>query len=292
MRRKTNGQKGGALAPATARSDRSRSTTNLPRAAGSIEISARRRGPATVLGTLFQKGSAKVLLPRTLDPGLTAVLLNTAGGVTGGDRFETRATAAGDAHLTLTSQTAERAYRALPETVGCVSTHLRGAAGATLHWLPQETILFDGAALSRRLDVELASDTTLLAVEPVVLGRAAMGETVRNLSFSDQWRIRRNGELIYADALRLQGNAATLTGSRATLDGARACASLVMVSPDAERHLMPLRALMPETGGASVIRDGVLAARLIAADGFQLRRALIPILELLRGAALPRPWTM
>ena len=83
---------------------------------------------------------------------------------------------------------------------------LSAAVGARLDWLPQETILFDGSALVRRLEVDLAGDARLLAVEAVVLGRAAMGERITGLSFVDQWRVRRDGKLVYADALRLAGS--------------------------------------------------------------------------------------
>ena len=263
-----------------------------PRARGEVRLAVKRSGGRTVLDRLRQQGSSKLLLPRDQAPDRTAVLLNTAGGVTGGDQFDIRAEAGPDTALTLTTQTAERAYRAQPGSVGWVSTHLMGAAGATVHWLPQETILFDGCALSRHLTVDLAEDTTFLAVEPVILGRAAMGETVHDARFTDQWRVRRNGHLIYADALRLHGDIAAQTASPATLNGHRAFASILYAAPDAERHLTPLRALLPDTGGASLIRPGVLAARLTAPDGMTLRRSLIPALEALRGHPLPTVWKM
>lgn len=241
---------------------------------------------------LHQSGSSKLLLPRDQAPDKTAVLLNTAGGVTGGDRFDIEAEATPSAALTLATQTAERAYRAQPGTVGRISTRLIAASGATVHWLPQETILFEGCALSRRLEIDLAADARLIAVEPVILGRAAMGETVRDARFSDQWRVRREGQLIYADALRMTGDIATQTASPATLNGHRAFASILYAAPDAGRHLTALRELLPETAGASLIRDGVLAVRLTAPDGLTLRRSLIPALEHLRGHPLPTVWKM
>lgn len=271
-----------------------------PRARGTVRLAVRRLGERTVLERLHQAGSSKLLLPRDQAPDRTAVLLNTAGGVTGGDRFRTEATAAEGASLTLATQTAERAYRAQPDEIGQIHTKLVAAPGATIHWLPQETILFDHAALSRRLDVDLAADASLLAVEPVILGRAAMGETVRTARFSDQWRVRRAGRLVYADALRLHGDPEALTGGAATLGGQRAFASILYVGHDADTRLTTLRATLratlaaplAATGGASLIREGVLAARLTAPDGLSLRRALIPALELLRGHPLPTVWKM
>ena len=263
-----------------------------PRAIGRVRVAARLRNGQSRLADLHQSGSSKALFPRGEGPGVTAVLLNTAGGVTGGDRFETAAEATQGASLTLSTQAAERAYRAQPGETGHIATRLTAAPGATLHWLPQETILFDGARLVRRLDAELAADARLLAVEPMIFGRAAMGERLDSLHFHDSWRIRRDGRLVYADALRLDGAAAAILARPGTLAGAGAMASLLYTAPDAEARLAPLRALLPATAGASLIRPGVLAARLAAPDGFTLRRALIPVLETLRGAPLPRVWML
>lgn len=264
--------------------------SSQPRAEGLVRIGA--RGPASRLATLRHQGSAKALLPVTHGPGLHAVLLNTAGGITGGDRFAYDAHAEDDARLTLATQTAERAYRVQPGEIGEVRTTLTIGVGARIDWLAQETILFDRAALSRRLEVDMAPDATLLAVEPLVFGRAAMGETVRDLHFSDQWRIRRGGRLIYADALRLDGDASAILAGPATAAGDLAMASLVLIAPNAETKLDGLRALLPPRGGASLVRDGVLAARLTAPDGFTLRRHLMPVLEHLNDAPLPKVWTM
>jgi len=264
----------------------------LQRAEGAVRVAARRRGAETVLADLYQKGAAKAMLPRAPGPGLTAVLLNTAGGMTGGDRFAITGVAGAGADLTLTTQTAERAYRALPGTRAEVSVALRAGPGARLAWLAQETILFDGAALSRHYNVDLADDAAFLAVEPVILGRAAMGETVTRLAHSDQWRIRRGGRLVWADALRLHGNPEEIVNDPAVLDGHRAFATLILVAPDAERHLARLRGALAPAGAASLIRPGVLAARLTAPDGFGLRRTLMPALEVLTGADLPKTWRL
>lgn len=263
-----------------------------PRADGAVRLSAVCRTGRTRLADLHQRGSLRALFPDTQDLDLQAVLLNTAGGVTGGDRFDVRAEAGTDARLTLSTQAAERAYRAQPGETGRIVATLAAASGAAVHWLPQETILFDGARLERRLDADLADDAVLLAVEPVIFGRTAMGERLRRLRFTDHWRIRRGGRPIYADALRLSGRAEEIIARPAALAGNRAMAGVVYIAPDAGAHLAALRALLPAAAGASLIRPGVLAARLVAADGLALRRILIPVLERLRGAALPKVWSL
>jgi urease accessory protein len=260
-----------------------------PRAYGRAQVeSALKRGESR-LENLHQSGSAKVLLPQTAGADLTAILLNTAGGITGGDRFAYGASAGADSFLTLSTQAAERAYRAQPGEVGEMAVTLRVGANARIDWLPQETILFDGSHLRRRLNVDFASSARLLAVEAVILGRPAMGERLSDFCFTDQWRVTRDGKLIYADALRLAPDA--MSGP-ATLQGAGAFASVLLATADAEAHLTALRTLVGPDGGASIIRPGILAARILAADGFALRRILIPALEALRAAPLPKVWRL
>ncbi|MBE9639475.1 urease accessory protein UreD [Salipiger mangrovisoli] len=259
------------------------------RARGRARLAARRRGAASVIGDLHMSGSSKLLFPRGLDA-LQAVYLNSSGGVTGGDAFEIAATAREGAHLALTTQAAERVYRALPGETGRVETRLQLEAGARLDWLPQETILFDGAALDRKLSVEMAPDARLLLCEPLIFGRAAMGESVTDLRHADRIDIMRDGRWIWADRLRLRGDAAAHLADPAVADGARAMATVVLAAPGAAAQVDPLREMLPESGGVSALGPDLLVLRMLAIDGFELRRHLCPILRRLSGAELPRPW--
>ncbi len=263
----------------------------LPRARGSVAIRARLRDGRSVIADLRQEGSAKALFPSSRGPTLEAVLLNTAGGITGDDEFDYTGDAGCGTSLGLTTQAAERAYRARTGETGRLTVRLSVAAGGRIDWLPQETILFDRSALARRLEVDLAGDATLLAVEPLVFGRLAMGERITALRFSDQWRVRRDGRLIYADALRFSGSA-TLLSRPGVLGGAGAMASVLLASHGADAMLDAVRRLIPNEGGASVVQPGVLAVRMLAVDGFELRRRLIPVLETLRQGPLPSMWKM
>ena len=258
----------------------------LQRARGEVRVAAKRRGDATVLDRLYQSGSAKARIPK--GEGFEVVLLNTAGGVTGGDFFANSVDAASNTTVTVTTQTAERIYRSTGED-GRVDNTLTLGAGARIDWLPQETILFDRARLRRSLTVEMAQGATLLAIEPLVLGRAAMGETVVQGFLSDQWRVRRGGRLAYADALRLDGEIAEVTAAPASMGGGIACASLVYIAPDAEDRVDAVRAALGEDGGASAW-NGLIAARIVAKDGATLRAALIRAVTTLRSGPLPRVW--
>src|SRR5262249_57713808 len=117
-----------------------------------------------------------IMLPRTGGgPVEEAVLANTAGGIAGGDRLEFAVTTLANASVAVTSQAAEKVYRALAEPAH-VATKLKASAATKLAWLPQETIVFNWARLSRKTEIELSSGAELLALEWLVLGRAAHGE--------------------------------------------------------------------------------------------------------------------
>ncbi len=245
-----------------------------------------------MLGDLRQEGCLKARFPRAGPPGWSgAVLLNTAGGIAGGDRLDTRVEAGPGTEATLASQAAERVYRALPGASAQVCTSLHVADGAALEWLPQETILFDRCALRRRLTVHLAEGAWFLGLESLVFGRAAMGEDVHHAALHDRISLLRAGRLVLHDAVRLEGPVASALGRPAVAGGARAVATLLHAAPDAGAHLDALRAaLIPFEAGASAF-DGLLLARIVAPDGARLRQAVITGLNILRrGRTLPRVW--
>lgn len=262
-----------------------------PRAIGALRLAAKRRGAASVIADLRQEGSLKALFPRSGgDAPLQAVFLNTAGGLTGGDQMEMQISAGQGAHIVLSSQAAERGYAALGGQVAQVDVTLRVGAGARIDWLPQETILFDRAALRRRLQVHLAPDGRALLVEPVIFGRVAMGEVVRDLNWQDHWRIWRDGRLVYADNLRMQGDAQALLARGAIGAGAGALATVVLAAQGAAALAGAL--VLPDGAGASALADDLLVVRLLAADGFTLRRDLIGLIETLSAAPIPRVWRL
>ena len=262
------------------------------RARGDALIAVHTRGAISALADLRMSGSAKLLFPRPSGPALQAVYLNTAGGITGGDRYGLTANVAPDASLTLTTQAAERIYRSAGGDPGHVRSALTVEEGGTLHWLPQETLLYDGAALDRTLTVTLGAGARLLACETLVFGRAAMGETVRRLSLRDRVSVCRDGRLIFADRLRIEGDAQATLARHGVADGHTVLASVLWAAPGAASRLDALRAALPPLAGASALDDDLVFLRILAPDSFALRRVLMPVLAGLSDAPLPRPWTM
>ena len=266
--------------------------TWLPRTEGSVRLGFARTAERTVLRELRQSGAMRARFPRT--PGEEppeAVLLNTAGGLTGGDRIDVQVVLSAGAEATVTSAAAEKIYRASDDDAG-IRIGLELGPGARLLWLPQATIAFDRARLDRRTEADLATDASLLAVETLIFGRAAMGEDVHRGLWHDAWRVRRDGRLVFADAFRANGPIAGILDRSATLDGARALGLLLYVAPDAPARLEEARTLLSGaqvTAGASTW-NGLLAVRAVAADGRLLHNALEPLIARLSGRPLPRVW--
>jgi urease accessory protein len=262
------------------------------RAQGVLRLAIKRRGAASVLASLRQEGCLKARFPRPAG-WLEVVMLNTSGGVAGGDRLEACFTVQDGACATITSQAAERFYRALPADP---PAHLRArimlAPGAAVEWLPQESILFDRAALDRALDVSLAADAWFLGVETLMFGRVAKGERVATARLADRICIRREGRLILHESVRPGPDVAGVLARAASAAGRMAAATLVHVAPDAESRLEALRAAwagaastMGAEAGASAW-DGLLLGRIVAPDAASLRRTLLAALPVLRGCPL------
>lgn len=260
-------------------------------------------GKETRLTGLRQAGSAKCLLPKIHNPIPEAVFLNTAGGLTGGDQFEQTAIVNDGAQLVATSQTAERIYKSPSVETAVVRNNISVGEHSSCAWLPQETILFDGGRLDRTLSVHLQQTSAFWAVESFVLGRRAMGETVRDGAVKDRWRVHRDGELIYADTLNLSdhlGPIADQMQSKATLDSSLAFATVLFVSPDAEDHIERARSHIAAIKERTAITcniavsawRGMLTARLVAKDCFALREALKSYLIAMRQQSLPRVWNL
>lgn len=265
------------------------------RAAGAARLACGVRDGRTRLLRLYQDGSAKIRMPAVAADPLEAVLINTAGGLTGGDRLGWEIDVGPGASASITTQACEKIYRAASDRAE-VRVKLSVGAGGRIAWLPQETIVFDRSAFVRTLEVELAAGAEALLLEATIFGRLAMGEEAAHGHFHDRWRVRQDGALVHAEDFRIGPAIAAALGRPAVAGGAIAAATLLMVSPQAEALLDPARDIVGADGDASawsVKKSGKLLARLFAEDGYQLRKRLVPLVELLNGrAGLPKLWSL
>jgi urease accessory protein len=259
------------------------------RANGHLALSVRQSSGRSRRGSVHESGSLRLRFPNTDAATLEAVILNTAGGMTGGDRFGIDIDVGENARLLLTTTSAEKIYRSLREDVH-VDVRLKVADCGHLAWLPQKAILFDRARYSRRIDVDLAPDASLVLAEAVVFGRAAMGERVAQGALSDRWRIRRGGRLVFAENVRLDGDVDRKLSTAAIAKGGMAVAT-ILIAPGADRHAEAFRALEGQFAGEAAIScwNGIAVARFCAADGAALRHDVGVALAAL-DIPLPRLW--
>jgi urease accessory protein len=271
------------------------------RASGELRASFERVRHRTLPARVYEQGGLRIRFPASAGD-CEAVLINTGGGIAGGDAASLSFAAGEGARVVLTTQSAEKVYRSQGSEAR-VSVNLTLDEGADLAWLPQETILFDRARLSRQLDIQLAPSASLTILESVVFGRLAMGEHDTHGSFRDRWRIRRGERLIFADAVRLGPEIGRRLDRPAGGGGARMIATLIHVAPDAETKLADVRAGIGAASGemgrpappnmaraGASAWNGMLLARLVAADPPTLRTDLARLLSRLGCESLPRVW--
>jgi urease accessory protein len=263
---------------------------------GTARLRFQRRGAETALADLYQHDPLRILMPRPVDDTIPiAVLVNTAGGLVGGDRLATEIVLDDGAAALITSQAAEKVYRSAGRDIE-ITNHVRVGAGGWAEWLPHETILFDACRLRRRLTLDLGPGARMLAGETLVFGRIARGEQVRTGLVHDEWRVHSEGRLVWADALHLDGDIARLLASPAGFDGARAAAMLVYAGDDAADRLTFIRDTIAPGGGAASCLGPLVVARWLSATPHELRVAFGTAWARLRAELgglppiLPRIW--
>ena len=303
----------GFVAPAAPALQRGRGVLELGFAGGGFAGA----GP-TRLTLLHQSDPCRALLPRP-EPGepLTAVTITTSGGLTDGDRLSIAVRAEAGAQVLVTGQAAEKIYRARGGGETTIAVDLTLGACARLEYMPQETILFDGARLRRRTSIAVDPGATLIAGDLLVFGRHARGERLTHGRLVDGWRVRLGGRLVWADGLDLGADVARPLAAAAGFDGAGAYATLLIVDAQAGRCLDEARGLRHDrqddhrddvaaprgdVGNDGQVREGATAlpgvtiVRLLGRDAGAVRRRYgelwraLRVVVLGRPARLPRIW--
>ena len=239
---------------------------------------------------LYQSGSAKLMLPKTYGKMTEAVILNTAGGITGGDTLDISVHAQ-DCALVATTQTAERLYRSSTAPAQ-ISINLVADSSAELHWLPQETIIFDRAEATRTIKLEMTEESRCLLAETIVLGRQAMGEQVKECYFKDNWRLYRQRVLFHAESLRLTGRTDEIMAAAAGGNGARLLSTILYAGRDAEQMadiIAPVIRACVSRCAASYWQDR-LVIRLVSRHSASARTDINNVISALRQQPMPRVW--
>jgi urease accessory protein len=265
-------------------------TFNANRAVGRVALRVAAEGGHTRRQQVHEEGGLRVRFPNAGPRECEAVLVNTAGGIAGGDRFDIAIDVGAQARLSVCGAAAEKIYRTHGPNAQ-IALRLSAGEGAMLRWLPQETILFDRARVSRTIDVELAEGASLVLSEAVVFGRAAMGEAVQTGFLSDRWRVKVGGRLVFAETLKL-GDAIGQTLVKAAVANGETAIATVLIVPGSDMVIDAVRALDDQFAGEVGISawNGIAVVRLCACDGAALRHDLVMILGAAGQGVLPRLW--
>lgn len=243
----------------------------------------RHRGPLRVQKALYPEGDAVC----------QALLLHPPSGIAGGDHLTIDIAVDRDSHAQITTPGAGKWYRSGGAAASQTVT-LNVAAGATLEWLPQESIVFDGAIARMDTRVTLAADSRYLGWDILCLGRAAAGERFEHGQFSLFCRVDRAGKPLWLERGAVAGNDAILA-SPAGWAGATVCGTLLCSFPELPQQaaalLEALRAVTPVDGAQHGITapPGLLIARYLGNNSEAARLWFAELWKILRPACCGRP---
>ena len=260
------------------------------------ELGVLQTGGRTRIERLYQEGAAKISMPRTIGDPLEAVLINTAGGLTGGDRLDWSITV-GDARVRDGDDTNLR--KGLSRLVRHRQGQLPHGRSAPAAGSPGcrkrrscSTIRHSGGRSRSTLPPRRKRSSSRRPCS----GAAPWASALDGLSFADRWRVRRTRPAGPCRGLRRRSRAGEQLAAPPALGDASCVATILVLTADAEQRLDAVRAIIGDAGAASawtVAGSGKLLARLTAEDSYDLRKRLIPLIELLNGrAGLPKVWTL
>ena len=214
------------------------------------------------------------------------IIVHPPGGVVGGDQLSISVRLGNGAAALLATPGAAKWYRANGR-VSRQSVDLKVAAGAALEWLPQETILYNGAQVEFDSKIELAADATYIGCEILCFGRAASGEKFDHGSVRQHNQIRRNGTLIWHEQGQLDGSS-PLMQSPFGLAGKTVCATLLAAAPAlAPTTISALRNSAGIELGVTYMKS-ILAVRYLGDSSEAARHSMLHAWKILRPALLGR----
>jgi urease accessory protein len=186
----------------------------------------RHTGPLVVQKALYPEGDAVC----------HTIIVHPPGGIAGGDQLLIDAQLGKDAHTLFTTPGATRWYRSTGAPAS-QSVALRAASGATIEWLPQETIYFDHTHAKNSLDVSLEGDASFIGWEIACLGRQRAGEQFENGRIRQAMSIKVDGRTVFVERGQLNAQD-RLLASPIGFGGDKVFATLVAHSPKCTVRLL------------------------------------------------------
>lgn len=262
------------------------SDDQLQRSHGAARLAFANRDNRNSIVERYASAPVRILTPSVQGGIPEAVLANTSGGIAGGDTSHIDILVAQNAQALVTGQAAEKIYRSI-DMPASIRTVIKIEDGSTLEYLPQESILFDGAKLNRAVNISLGARSCLLLSEMFVLGRWAMNEDFTRGIFLDRWSIDVAGQPIWREGLRIEGGLSSLSSSLGFAN-ARALATIFYAGANAAEVLGLARDVIGPMGGATIVR-GMLVVRMLGNEAGMLKQQLGEIISIIRASALGRP---
>lgn len=261
------------------------------RVIGGAAVSFNADAGTSRIASLAEYGGYRLKFPASLGGAVEAAMVNTGGGVAGGDRVRFEVAAGADSRVTIATATAERVYRSHGQ-VSDFDVRLSADRSATLAWLPQATILCNGARIRRRFEIELAVEARFLMAETTIFGREASGEVMGEGLLHDVWRVRRGGQLVFAEATRLDGDIASLLARPAVADGIRGMTLLLCVAPAIEEKRAALRDALADCDALAGVSawNGLLVMRALDSRLEALQSVLRRAIDALQICSIPQVW--
>jgi urease accessory protein len=259
-----------------------------------LELAFERRAARTVLATRRHDGPLVVQKPFYPEGGSVchAIVLHPPAGIAGGDVLALSVRGSDGAHALLTTPGAGKWYRSAGPWA---SQRLDFAvdAGACIEWLPQETIVFDGALARLETEVRLTGDARYVGWEILCLGRTGSGETFSRGACRIRTTILRDGKAQWVERGLIEAGG-HLLAARAGHAGQPVCGTLMVAAPGLEAGLVAAcRVPQPSAGvGAVTLLPGTLLARYLGPSGEAARRYFAMLWEIIRPAVLGRAAVM
>ena len=240
----------------------------------------------------FQSGCCKILNPKNYNEFKELVLINTAGGITCNDNIDINANI-NNSKLSICTQAAEKIYAGIGDPARVeININLNNS---TMYWLPKELILFDNSKLRRNININLSDNSNLIFCETTIFGRKAMSEKIKNISFSDQWKIYSNSSIKHFEAINIKGSTIDNFKNNYTFSN-QSSLSTILIFGDIVHQLEPVLRKVKKNLGNHYCEmtkfDDKIIIRCLADDNYDLKKTLNIIMKNVINDKLPKSWDL
>ena len=240
----------------------------------------------------FQSGCCKILNPKNYNEFKELVLINTAGGITCNDNIDINANI-NNSKLSICTQAAEKIYAGIGDPARVeININLNNS---TMYWLPKELILFDNSKLRRNININLSGNSNLIFCETTIFGRKAMSEKIKNISFSDQWKIYSNSSIKHFEAINIKGSTIDNFNNNYTLSN-QSSLSTILIFGDIVHQLESVLSKVKKNLGNHYCEmtkfDDKIIIRCLADDYYDLKKTLNIIMKNVINDKLPKSWDL